>query len=80
VLRVVLGVVEAQHLGTVSVVHVLGVVVVLVKEPLHHLVAVLPLGHVDLVQLQSAYLTSTLLQHARLRNSSDLATLFIIID
>jgi hypothetical protein len=80
VLSVVLGVVEAEHFGALSIVHVFGIVVIFVEELLDDLVVVVLLGHVDLVELQSAYLSSPLLQHALLLNNSDLVTLFIIID
>ena len=53
-MRVVLGVVEPQHLGALRVVHVLGVVVVLVHELLHRHLVVLLARVEHIVQLQRA--------------------------
>lgn len=79
-LSIILGVVESEDLRAFCVVHVFRIVIVFVEVLLDYLIVEFLSGHVDLVQLQSAYLSWHLLQYALFFTRSDLATLFIIID
>jgi hypothetical protein len=79
VLSVVLRIIEPHDLGTLSVVHVFGVVVVFIKELIHHLVAVGSVGDAELLNLKSCWVGAEVLQVYRLFRSKPLASLLIMI-